>query len=106
MGHLNHFFYFMHQGLYSQHFIFLGTLKWAHKAIVIVCGEHFQPSVLQQPSILGSFVSYEENYLNTTPEYGLGAIEQINEISKNKNKAGVLYKRPKRPLKAVECYQN
>ncbi len=46
---------------YSWYFIFFLAYKWVQKARVFVRGMPFQPSVMWQSSLLGSFLSYEEN---------------------------------------------
>jgi hypothetical protein len=51
----------MFLGPYSQHFTFLGTYKWAQWAWVFVPDKSLQPSAIYHFSLLGPFVSYEEN---------------------------------------------
>ncbi len=57
---------------YSQHLIFFVTYEWAQWAKVFVPGKPFRPSVMLHSSLLGTLVSYIENYVlrfvNTAPD--------------------------------------
>jgi hypothetical protein len=47
--------------LYSQHFVFFITYEWTKYVRVFVPGKPFQPSGPKHSSLLGAFVSSEEN---------------------------------------------
>ncbi len=46
---------------FYYHFIFFVTYDWAQKARVFVTGKPFWPTVVQLSSLLGQYISYEEN---------------------------------------------
>ncbi len=45
----------------QYNFTFLASNEWVHKAGVFIPGKPFQASVMQHSSLLGPFLSYEEN---------------------------------------------
>ncbi len=49
------------QGLYSQHFIFFVTYKWAQKACIFVLGKPFHITVIQHSNLLSLVVCNVEN---------------------------------------------